>query len=230
MTAAPVSAHAIEFVEPSLGGYTLELPDPATLDDPAWLDVTQLAPATVDELMARATAQANTTVAAVPATWIVEKAAWFLSAAALAQLLQLGRFVAPTDMRLLHGDTGWAEAVASPAPHAAVHGPEELAHQLEVALTPLVDRFAEHRARRALWLSVSDRLAQAVLFAGPALSRSDEAVELVSRALATPGVLRSPARFTSVDGSLQRRRVGCCLSYRCDDGARCADCPVQPRD
>lgn len=226
MTSAAL-ARTAPFLEPELGGYTLALPDTETVAGDGWLDIASVPPHVAEHLLQRGRIAANTSIDAVPATWIVEKAAWFLAAATLTQLLQVERFVTPSDMRLLHGDSGWAEAVATPPARHATHDRMQLAHRLELTLAPLVDAFVPHRSRRALWLSVSDRVAQAALFVGPALDRSVDAIEIVTDALALPTALRAPARFTWTDGVPQRRRVGCCLSYRCPDGGRCADCPVQ---
>jgi hypothetical protein len=237
------TAAELEVVEATLDGYTLELVD-TSLADPAtgWVDLAAFGerPELVEQLMLRAGVAAGTPLAAVPATWIVEKAAWFAAAAAFTHLLQRGACAPVEEMRFLHGDAGWAERVAVPpfdgrgvgarGVGARDVGAAAFAIRFEAAFAPVVEALGAHRARRALWFSVGDRIAQAAMWTGAALDRTPEAIELATAVLASPTMLHAPARFAwGADGTPSRRRVGCCLSYRCDDGARCADCPVQPR-
>jgi ferric iron reductase protein FhuF len=129
------------------------------------------------------------------------------------------------DVSLRYCDSGWPDAIALPPDGWEPADSEALAERLDAHLAPLVDLLARHRPARALWRSAGDRLGQAALWCGEALGDRRAAWTLATDALAAPTRLRAPAGFDLADGTPFRRRTGCCLSYRCDGGAICADCP-----
>ena len=107
----------------------------------------------------------------------------------------------------------------------------ELAAELVGLLAPAVGALGGARSTRALWRSVSDRLAQAVLWVGEATGQRDAATELLADALAAPTLLQAPLRVEQpIDrGPLSRRRTGCCLANRVPSLGRCEDCSVRPK-
>ena len=179
------------------------------------------------ELRDHALAQAlpHTGSLAVAATWLVEKHAWYVAAAALGGVLVSGRVAPLRDAEVLIGDCGWVEGVALPAAGWRPGGAPELATALAAHLAPLVCALSEHRPPRPLWRSVSDRVGQAAVWCADAFGDADAALALATGVLAAPTPLKAPARWTvGEDGLPTRRRVGCCLSHRSPSALRCDDC------
>ena len=183
-------------------------------------------PSLRQELLARAIVGAGTASAGVAVTWQLEKHAWFLAAGAIGGLLSCDAMAPLDEAWLYDGEHGWVEAVALPADGWVPADGAQLAARLEAHLTPLVEALSAFRARRALWRSVGDRLAQAALWCGEAFDERGPAWVLCGDALAAPSALRAPAGLELRDGRPFRRRTGCCLSHRCAGGATCEDCPL----
>jgi len=121
-----------------------------------------------------------------------------------------------------------------------VTGESELAGWLRAELichlkAPVAELAAHTgRSERALWRSVGDRAAAAMLFAGEAGGDVPRAATLAGRLLSGPGPLtgRPDYRTIVVAGEPMRAhvRTGCCLWWRTQAAGCCATCPLTMRD
>jgi hypothetical protein len=173
------------------------------------------------DLLARTSRAAGSSSPAVAATWHLEKHAWFIAAAALAGILTQEAVPPLDDAWVRDADEGWIEAIALPLDGWRPCDCPQLAEALVSHLEPLVAALSRHRSRRALWRCVGDRLGQVALWAADAFDA--RAIPIAAQALAA-GTPMAAAGFEVVDGTVTRRRTGCCLSHRCADAITCDDC------
>jgi ferric iron reductase protein FhuF len=94
-------------------------------------------------------------------------------------------------------------------------------------------RMISFRAERALWRTVCDRTAMALLYAGLACDEQDSTERLAHEILgASPPIDSAPAYADVADddrGSRAHLRKGCCLWWRTEAGGYCATCPLRRR-
>lgn len=88
---------------------------------------------------------------------------------------------------------------------------------------------ASGRARRALWRSVADRSATALLYAGAATGFADRARHSAERVLGGEPPLRYPPRYVADGGGRLHLRHGCCLWWRTAAATTCRTCPLAIR-
>lgn len=90
------------------------------------------------------------------------------------------------------------------------------------------------RAERALWRSVGDRAAAALLFAGETVDDAERASELAEVLLGPPGPLLGRADYRELPGPDGPMRVhvrsGCCLWWRTRAASCCLTCPLSVRE
>lgn len=140
----------------------------------------------------------------------------------------------PGAIRLLHGGfVALPEDPATPHPDAAVVSDR---NRLDVCLASVLiahfDAFvqtlnaASGRSRRALWRTVADRAATALLYAGLASNRMATADAAARRALAHPP-LEHPPRYTEIANRSVHLRHGCCLWWRTAAATTCLTCPLR---
>jgi len=82
------------------------------------------------------------------------------------------------------------------------------------------------RSRRALWRTVNDRTASALLYAGLASNRIAAARPAAQRILSDPP-LQHPPRYTVIDEQPVHVRHGCCLWWRTAAATMCLTCPLR---
>jgi hypothetical protein len=94
---------------------------------------------------------------------------------------------------------------------------------------PLVEKLnaASGRPRAALWRSVADRTATALLYAGLASNRPAAARTIAARTLAGDPPLRYPPRYIDIGEQSVHLRHGCCLWWRTDAATTCLTCPLR---
>jgi ferric iron reductase protein FhuF len=94
---------------------------------------------------------------------------------------------------------------------------------------PFVEKLnaASGRPRAALWRSVADRTATALLYAGLASNRPAAAKAIAERTLAGDPPLRHPPRYIEIGGQSVHLRHGCCLWWRTDAATTCLTCPLR---
>jgi ferric iron reductase protein FhuF len=85
---------------------------------------------------------------------------------------------------------------------------------------------ASGRSRRALWRTVADRTATALLYAGLACDRMATANVAAQRTLAHPP-LEDPPRYTAIGDRAVHLRHGCCLWWRTAAATTCLTCPLR---
>jgi ferric iron reductase protein FhuF len=108
--------------------------------------------------------------------------------------------------------------------------------------TTLVNHFAivigalrtiSFRAERALWRTVCDRTAMALLYAGLACDEQDSTERLAHEILGTSPPIDSAPAYADVcvddRASRAHLRKGCCLWWRTAAGGYCATCPLRRR-
>jgi ferric iron reductase protein FhuF len=140
----------------------------------------------------------------------------------------------PWAIRLLHG-----RFVALPDDPASEHPDAEtvadrgeldlcLRRVLVAHFEPLVDTLnaASGRSRRALWRTVADRTATALLYAGLACDRSAKARATAERTLAC-APLQDPPRYGEIGDRAVHLRHGCCLWWRTAAATTCLTCPLR---
>jgi ferric iron reductase protein FhuF len=94
---------------------------------------------------------------------------------------------------------------------------------------PVVERLnaASGRPRAALWRSVADRTATALMYAGLASKRTAAARAIAERTLGGDPPLRYPPRYAEIGGQPVHLRHGCCLWWRTAAARPCLTCPLQ---
>lgn len=226
MTAAAVAFPVAPLAHARAGGFGLGVR--ATPAPPGWHEAGAAArdARLLGSLLARTADAAGTRAGAVAATWYLEKHAWFACGAALGGLLVHGAMPPLGRAFVRHAGEGWVDAIAVPEQGWEPADPAVLAARLEAHLAPLVAALTDRRPARALWLCAGDRLGQAALWCGQAFGDRAAAWSLAAEALAAPTALKAAPGFAMRAGEPFRRRRGCCLSHRCDDGATCDDCPL----
>jgi ferric iron reductase protein FhuF len=136
------------------------------------------------------------------------------------RLLQ-GRFVAlPEDPDTEHPD---ADVVRDRSSFDLCFASVLIAH-----FEPFVQTLhsASGRSRRALWRTVADRTATALLYAGLACDRMATANVAAERTLAHPP-LDDPPRYTKIGDRAVHLRHGCCLWWRTAAATTCLTCPLR---
>ncbi|MGH2941900.1 MAG: IucA/IucC family C-terminal-domain containing protein [Solirubrobacteraceae bacterium] len=86
---------------------------------------------------------------------------------------------------------------------------------------------ASGRPRRALWRTVADRTATALLYAGLASDRVAAARAVAERTLDGEAPLDHPARYGEIDKQPVHLRHGCCLWWRTAAATTCLTCPLR---
>jgi ferric iron reductase protein FhuF len=136
------------------------------------------------------------------------------------------RFVAlPGDPASTHADA----IVASTPADLVEHFRTTLANHFTIVIGGL--RSVSYRAERALWRSVCDRTAMALLYAGLACGERHSGEQLAHEILGVSHPLDHPPAYADVcvqDGSSRAHlRCGCCLWWRTAAGGYCATCPLR---
>jgi ferric iron reductase protein FhuF len=138
-----------------------------------------------------------------------------------------GRFVA------LQGDAAAAHRDAilvSTATGLAQHFRTTLVNHFAIVIRAL--RLVSFRAERALWRTVCDRTAMALLYAGIACGEQDSTERLAHEILGSPPIDCAPAYadvLVDDEASRAHLRRGCCLWWRTAEGGYCATCPLRRR-
>ena len=177
-----------------------------------------------DALLDQAQGATDSDLHAVAVAWVLEKHAWHVASLVVAALLIDGSIPPLNRAQLMHGESGWADAIAVPAGPWRHGDAVDAARALDAHLAPVIAALAHRRAARALWREAGDRVGQAVLWCGEAFDARDRAWSIGAQILAAPTRLRAPARFEVRDGVPFRLRTGCCLAHRAPGGVTCADC------
>ena len=218
-----------------------------------------LAPGALEQAMARVGAAAETGIAAIQGTWLLEGYVYALLRPAIAALLTERRVpdLGAGNVALRRDDPGDPDAVAfATACFAALPGDaaaraagativdddRALAAWLRAGivghLAPLVAALRERcrRGERALWASVEDTCSGLLLWTGESLGDPAAACGLAGLILGAEPPLAGPAVYVEVThaggSELLRHRNGCCLAFRCEngDGVACLTCPRTSMD
>lgn len=141
----------------------------------------------------------------------------------------------PCSIRLLHG-----RFAALPGDPATGHPDADVVlnrSALDLCLRgwliahfdPFVERLnaASGRPRAALWRSVADRTATALMYAGLASDRTEAARAIAERTLTGEPPLSYPPRYTAIGEQPVHLRHGCCLWWRTDAATTCMTCPLR---
>jgi ferric iron reductase protein FhuF len=141
----------------------------------------------------------------------------------------------PSSVRLLHG-----RFAALPGDPATGHPDADVVRNsraLDLCLRnwliahfdPFVERLnaASGRPRAALWRSVADRTATALMYAGLAADRTEAARAIAERTLTGAPPLCHPPRYTAIGEQPVHLRHGCCLWWRTDAATTCMTCPLR---
>jgi ferric iron reductase protein FhuF len=140
----------------------------------------------------------------------------------------------PRAIRLLHGRfVALPEDPAVDHPDAVIVGDQSV---LDLCLrSTLITHFepfvrtlnvVSGRSRRALWRTVNDRTATALLYAGLASNRLATAHAAARRILSDPP-LQHPPHYTVIDEQPVHLRHGCCLWWRTTAATMCLTCPLR---
>ncbi len=205
---------------------------PAPGEGPGWRPLASLAVPEAASAMVDASQERWGGPRDAHGTWVVESLAWHLGMAAALPLM-LGvpaPPLAPGRLRARVGPVGRVEGLAcEPPPWDGGEDPVETARgDLSAALAPFVDAVAGLGVRTPAHLhrSVGDSIALALLWAGEAVGRRDDAIVLGDRLLAPPAPFAVALQANPDPSGPARRRAGCCLAYRVPEHERCADCPA----
>ena len=141
----------------------------------------------------------------------------------------------PCSIRLLHGRfVALAGDPAMEHPDADVVGNRSvldlcLRSWLIAHFDPFVETLnaASGRPRAALWRSVADRTATALMYAGLASNRATAARAIAERTLAGEPPLRYPPRYAEIGEQPVHLRHGCCLWWRTAAATPCLTCPLR---
>lgn len=191
----------------------------------------------------------------VQASLFLESYTWTLVLPLAGALVAERRVVLPTagDLKLRPGTGHSVQLQMSPARFAVLPGDSASTHR-DAILTPTHADLVEHfrrllvahfaaiigalraisvRAEPALWRTVCDRTATALLYGGLACHRQDSAEQLAHAILnGSPPLDRAP-RYVDVRIDDRTSRVhlrhGCCLWWRTAAATYCATCPIRCR-
>lgn len=141
----------------------------------------------------------------------------------------------PRAIRLLHGRfVALREDPATEHPDASVAGDQSMLDLcmrggLIAHFEPFVQTLnaASGRPRRALWRTIADRTASALLYAGLASNRLAAAHAAAQRVLAGDPPLQHPPRYSKFGEQPVHVRHGCCLSWRTAAATLCLTCPLR---
>ena len=222
-----------------------------TTTEPGWMPATHLLDdaATLERALLAVGREVGSTRRDVQASLLLESYAWRLALPLAGALVAESRIprtgpdgVAlrltddglPDAIRLLHGGfVALPEDPATQHPDADVVSDRDgldvcLANVLIAHFDPFVQTLnaASGRSRRALWRTVADRTATALLYAGLAVDRVATADAAARRALAHPP-LEFPPRYTEIGKRAVHLRHGCCLWWRTAAATTCPTCPLR---
>lgn len=225
--------------------------------DPRWVQVGTLTddPRPMRTMLDVVGAEVGSQRRDVQASLFLEAYAWRLVLPLAGALLAERRVVAPTvsEVLLRPADGRPEELRLTPGPFttlpddpAANHhdaevaqGAEALARAFEHALLAHFAVIVEAlyavsgRAKRALWRTVGDRTATALLYAGLAVDDRHAGERVAHQVLRQTPPLEMTAAYTTIlctDGPKHvHLRRGCCLWWRSSAATRCATCPLEQR-
>lgn len=220
-------------------------------DDPRWIPVTRLLedPSTLERALMAVGGEVGSTRRDVQASLLLESYAWRLVLPLAGALVAESRIPmpGPDGVALRLADDGLPDAirllqgrfVALPEDPDAQHRDADvvrdrssfdlcLASVLIAHFEPFVRtlHLASGRSRRALWRTVADRTATALLYAGLACDRMAVANVAAKRILAHPP-LDDPPRYTAIGDRAVHLRHGCCLWWRTAAATTCLTCPLR---
>jgi ferric iron reductase protein FhuF len=191
----------------------------------------------------------------VQASLFLETYAWRLVLALSGALVAEQRVIAPTadEVSLRPGEGRPSELqlaphrfYALPADAAAAHRDATIAHTSahlpQLFEGALIDHFAiivhalnvtSGRSNRALWRTIGDRTATALLYAGHACNNPHTGERLAHQILRGTRPLQSTPAYATLLVEDHPTRVhlrrGCCLWWRTTAGTYCATCPLHRR-
>lgn len=233
------------------GGYDLSVPLGSTSED-GWMPVAALLGDTrqLDETLTAFGREVGSVRRDVQASLLLEAYVWRLvlplAGAFLAEsrvptpgldgtAVRLTGGGVPCSIRLLHG-----RFAALPGDPATEHPDADVVCNRSVLdrclrswLIAHFDPFVEKlnatsgRPRAALWRSVADRTATALLYAGMAANRPAAARALAERTLAGDQPLCYPPRYVEIGEQSVHLRHGCCLWWRTEGATTCLTCPLR---
>jgi ferric iron reductase protein FhuF len=217
-----------------------------------WMPVARLLgdPRLLDDALDALGREVGTTRRDVQASLLLEAYAWRLVLPLAGALLAESRIPTPgldgtalrltgdglpCSIRLLHGRfVALAGDPATAHPDADVVGNRNV---LDLCLRswlighfdPVVETLnaASGRPRAALWRSVADRTATALMYAGLASNRTEAARAIAERTLGGDPPLHHPPRYTELGEQPVHLRHGCCLWWRTAAGTPCLTCPLR---
>lgn len=219
--------------------------------EPGWMPATRLLDdaATLESALMAVGREVGSTRRDVQASLLLESYAWRLALPLAGALVAESRTprAGPDGIALRLDGDGLPEAirlldggfVALPDDPATQHPDADvvpdrdgldvcLANVLIAHFDPFVQTFnaASGRSRRALWRTVADRTATALLYAGLASDRMAAADATARRTLAHPP-LQFPPRYTEIGNRAVHLRHGCCLWWRTAAATTCLTCPLR---
>jgi ferric iron reductase protein FhuF len=233
------------------GGYDLSVPLGFTSED-GWMPVAGLLgdARMLDEALAAFGREVGSPRRDVQASLLLEAYVWRLILPLAGALLAESRVPTPgldgtavrltsggvpCSIRLLQGH--FAALPGDPAtehPDAHVVGNRGVLDRclrtwLIAHFDPFVEKLnaASGRPRAALWRSVADRTATALLYAGLASNRPAAARAIAERTLAGDPPLSYPPRYIEIGEQSVHLRHGCCLWWRTGAATTCLTCPLR---
>lgn len=223
-------------------------------NEPGWMPVARMLDdaSMLDDTLAAVGREVGTPRRDVQASLLLESYAWQFALPLAGALVAESRVPTPgpdgtalrfTDdglpcaIRLLHG-----RFVALPEDSATAHPDADVVADrslldlcLRSALVAHFEPFAQTlnaasgRSGRALWRTVADRTASALLYAGLASDRIAAAHVAAARTLAC-APLQHPPRYTEIGDRPVHLRHGCCLWWRTAAATTCLTCPLRVSD
>jgi ferric iron reductase protein FhuF len=255
-TASALSTHPLAATlqrgrELTHGGYDLSVPLGVTSED-GWMSVAGLLgdPRLLDEALAAFGREIGSSRRDVQASLLLEAYVWRLILPLAGALLAESRVPTPgldgtavrltsegvpCSIRLLQGRFAALPgdpAIEHPDAHVVCNRgvlDRCLRTWLIAHFDPFVEKLnaASGRPRAALWRSVADRTATALLYAGLASNRPAAARVIAERTLAGDPPLSYPPRYIEIGEQSVHLRHGCCLWWRTDSATTCLTCPLR---